>query len=139
VRRQESRVTRIAHTVLDSTDHYVATIQNGKHSVTADEPLALGGTDAGSSPYQLFLSGLAACTSITLRMYADRKGWSLGTIHVDVEIDKTGEDDTGKIKRVISFSEPLSEEQRSKLLAIAEKTPVTRTIKAGAPITTELG
>jgi putative redox protein len=137
--RQENRVTRIAHTVLDSAEHYAVTIQNGKHSLTADEPLAAGGTDTGSSPYQLFLSGLAACTSITLRMYADRKGWSLGTIHVDVELDKAGEDDTGKIKRVISFSEPLSGEQRSKLLAIAEKTPVTRTIKAGAPITTELG
>jgi putative redox protein len=132
-------VTRIAHTVLDSTDHYVVTIQNGKHSLIADEPTVLGGTDAGSSPYQLLLSGLGACTSITLRMYAERKGWSLGTIHVDLEIHKAGDDDTGAIKRIISFSEPLSEEQRSKLLAIAEKTPVTKTIRAGAPITTELG
>jgi putative redox protein len=136
---KENRVTRIAHTFLDSAEHYAATIQNGKHRLTADEPVALGGTDTGSSPYQLVLSGLAACTSITLRMYADRKGWSLGKVHVDVEIHKAGVDDTGKIKRVISFSEPLSEEQRAKLLAIAEKTPVTRTIMAGAPITTELG
>lgn len=135
---QENRVTRIAHSVLDSTEHYVCQIQNGKHRITADEPVAIGGTDSGPSPYQLLLSGLAACTSITLRMYADRKGWKLGTIHVDVQIQKENESDTGKIARTISFSEPLTEEQREKLLAIAEKTPVTRTIKAGAPIATEL-
>jgi putative redox protein len=138
-RPQENRVTRIVHTVLDSAEHYACRITSGKHQITADEPVAVGGTDSGPSPYQLFLSGLAACTSITLRMYADRKGWKLGTIHVDLELHKEGNDDTGKIKRVISFSEPLSAEQRSKLLEISEKTPVTRTVKAGAPITTELG
>jgi len=132
-------VARIAHTVLDSAEHYVCQIRSGTHVVTADEPVALGGTDAGPSPYQLLLSGLAACTSITLRMYADRKSWKLGTIHVDVELHKESQEDTGKIKRVISFSESLGDEQRAKLLEISEKTPVTRTIKAGAPITTELG
>jgi putative redox protein len=131
-------VTRIAHTILDSAEHYAATVQNGKHRLTADESTAFGGTDAGSSPYQLLLSGLGACTSITLRMYAERKGWKLGAIHVDLELHKDDVEDTGKITRAISFGEPLTEEQRSKLLAIAEKTPVTRTIKAGAPITTEL-
>lgn len=131
-------MTRIAHSVLDSAEHYAATIQSGKHRVTADEPVAIGGTDTGPSPYQLVLSGLAACTSITLRMYADRKGWKLGNIHVDLELHKESEQDTGSIKRVISFGAQLDDEQRSKLAAIAEKTPVTRTIKAGAPITTEL-
>jgi len=108
-------VARIAHTVLDSAEHYVCQIRSGTHVVTADEPVALGGTDAGPSPYQL------------------------GTIHVDVELHKESQEDTGKIKRVISFSESLGDEQRAKLLEISEKTPVTRTIKAGAPITTELG
>ena len=129
---------RIAHTVLDSAEHYASTIHNGPHVLTADEPVALGGKGSGASPYQLLLSGLAACTAATLRMYADRKGWTLGTIHVDLELDKDTEASTGTIKRVISFSEPLSEEQKSKLAAIAEKTPVTRTIRAGAPIATEL-
>jgi putative redox protein len=136
---KESRVTRTAHTILESKEHYVATIRNGKHQLTADEPVAIGGTDTGSSPYQLLLSGLGACTAITLRMYADRKGWALGTIKVDLELHKQNEQDTGTIKRVITFSEALTDEQRSKLAAIAEKTPVTRTIRAGAPITTELG
>jgi putative redox protein len=132
-------VTRTAHTILESKEHYAATIRNGKHQLTADEPTAIGGTDTGSTPYQLVLSGLGACTAITLRMYADRKGWKLGTIKVDLELHKEDEKDTGKIKRVITFSEVLSDEQRSKLAEIAEKTPVTRTIKAGAPIATELG
>jgi putative redox protein len=136
---KENRVTRIAHTTLESQEHYAVAIRNGKHQLTADEPTAIGGTDTGSSPYQLLLSGLGACTAITLRMYADRKGWKLGTVKVDLEIHKDGEQDTGKIKRVITFGEVLNDEQRSKLAAIAEKTPVTRTIMAGAPITTELG
>jgi putative redox protein len=131
-------VIRVAHTVLDSTEHYVGNIKNGRHTLTSDEPVVLGGTDGGSSPYQLLLSGLAACTAATLRMYADRKGWKLGAIHVDLELHKENEEDTGTITRLISFSEPLSDEQRTKLAAIAEKTPVTRTIKAGAPIATEL-
>jgi putative redox protein len=132
-------VTRTAHTILESKEHYAVAIRNGKHQLTADEPTAIGGTDTGSSPYQLVLSGLGACTAITLRMYADRKGWKLGTIKVDLELHKEDEKDTGTIKRVITFSEVLRDEQRTKLAEIAEKTPVTRTIKAGAPITTELG
>jgi putative redox protein len=131
-------VKRIAHTVLDSAQGLSAQIQNGRHRLTADEPVAVGGADAGPSPYQLLLSSLAACTAMTLRMYADRKGWTLGNVHVDVELHKDTEDSTGSIKRVVSFSAPLSAEQREKLAAIAEKTPVTRTIRAGAPIATEL-
>jgi putative redox protein len=131
-------VTRIAHSVLDSAQGLSAEIQNGRHRLTSDEPVALGGTDAGPAPYQLLLSSLAACTAMTLRMYADRKGWTLGNIHVDVELHKDTEDSTGTIKRVLSFSAPLSDEQKQKLAAIAEKTPVTRTIKTGASIATEL-
>jgi putative redox protein len=131
-------VTRIAHSVLDSAQGLRVEIQNGRHRLTADEPVAVGGTDAGPAPYQLLLSSLAACTAMTLRMYADRKGWTLGNIHVDAELHKDGEDSTGTIKRVVSFSAPLDAEQKQKLAAIAEKTPVTRTLKAGTPITTEM-
>ncbi|HYS74507.1 MAG TPA: OsmC family protein, partial [Burkholderiales bacterium] len=95
-----------------------------------------GGTDTGPSPYELLLAGLGACTAITLRMYAERKGWQLGTIHVDLELHKDDEGDTGRIARVVSFSAPLQPEQRARLAEIAEKTPVTRTIKAGAVIDT---
>jgi putative redox protein len=131
-------VSRIAHTIVDSADGFVSAIKNGPHRLQADEPKVLGGADSGATPYQLLLSGLGACTAATLRMYADRKGWKLGTIHVDLELHKENEQETGMIHRIVSFSEPLTDEQKTKLLAIAEKTPVTRTIKAGAPIATEL-
>lgn len=119
-------IPRIAHTVLDSTTGYAAIIRAGHHHLTADEPASLGGTDTGPAPYQLLLSGLAACTAITLRMVAERKGWALGTIHVDLELHKDTEDSTGRIAGGVSFSQPLSDEQRAKLTAVVAKTPVTR-------------
>jgi putative redox protein len=131
-------VSRIAHTILDLPRGYAATLRAGQHTLTADEPTSLGGTDTGPSPYQLLLASLAACTAITLRMYADRKGWQLGTIHLDLELFKDSSDSTGRIERVISFSETLDRDKLTRLAEIAEKTPVTRTIQAGAPITTQL-
>lgn len=132
-------MTRVAHTLVDSTEGLASSIKNGPHRISADEPESLGGKGSGATPYQLVLAGLGACTTATLRMYADRKQWKLGTIHVDLELHKESEASTGTIRRRLTFSEPLTDEQKAKLLAIAEKTPVTRTIKAGAPITTELG
>ena len=131
-------MSRIAHTILDSTEAVASVIKNGPHQLRADEPENNGGQGSGATPYQLLLSGLGACTAATLRMYADRKGWKLGTIHVDLELHKQDEKETGTIKRFISFSEPLTDEQKTRLGEIAEKTPVTRTIKAGAPIATEI-
>jgi putative redox protein len=83
------------------------------------------------------LSALGACSAITLRMYADRKGWTLGTIRVELDHFKE-HDGTEHIERRLRFSAPLTEEQVAKLLEIVEKTPVTKTIKAGAPIKTTL-
>ncbi len=127
---------RIAHTVIDNAAGYATAVRAGRHKLNADEPASRGGTDTGPSPYELLLAGLGACTAITLRMYADRKGWQLGTIHVDLELHKDGEGDTGRIARVVSFSATLQPEQKARLAEIAEKTPVTRTIKAGATIDT---
>ena len=107
------------------------------HTLTADEPVQRGGTNTGPAPYGLLLSALGACTSITLRMYADKKGWKLGTIKVDLKLFRRP-DDSDRIERIVHVSEPLTEEQRTKILAIAEKTPVTRTIMAGAAIETTL-
>ena len=70
-------MTRIAHTSLDSETGYACVIRAGRHQLTADESTAHGGTDTGPAPYQLLLSALAACTAITLRMVAARKGWEL--------------------------------------------------------------
>ena len=127
---------RIAHAVLDSQTGDACVIRARRHTLTADEALSHGGTDTGPAPYEILFSALAACTAITLRMVAQRKGWELGAIRVDVELEKdaSGAD---RIARTVSFGAPLNEEQRATLAEIAEKTPVTRTIKAGAPIETK--
>jgi len=101
-----------------------------------DVPVARGGTDTAPSPYELLLAALASCTSITLRMYAERKQWTLGAIQVEASYHLEGKE--GRITRVVSFGEALGEEQRARLAEIAEKTPVTRALKAGVPIATTL-
>ena len=130
-------MTRIAHAELDSETGYACVIRAGCHELTADESVSRGGTDTGPAPYQLLLSGLAACTAITLRMVAARKGWELGSIHIDVELHKDAEGVADRIMRIISLTGPLNDQAKATLADIAEKTPVTKTIKAGATIETK--
>jgi putative redox protein len=126
----------IATTTVESKNGYAQTIESAGHRLTADEGTAQGGTNTGPAPYGLLLAALGACTSITLRMYADRKSWALGDIHVVLKHQKSEAGD--QIEREIRFGAPLSEEQRTRLAEIAEKTPVTKTIKTGASIQTRL-
>ena len=129
--------THLATAHLSSgTANYEQTIRVRGHAIVADEPEANGGKDAGASPYGLLASSLAACTAITLRMYADRKGWTLGHIEVDVSVDRDGEAET--IARTIRFAPELTAEQRTRLAEIAEKTPVTKTLRRGTPIVTTI-
>jgi putative redox protein len=107
-----------------------------KHALVADEPEARGGSDAGPRPYELLLAALGACTSITLRIYAEKKGWDVGPIAVSLVFVKDGE--TDRIERTLRFGKPLSDEQRSHLSEIAGKTPVTKTVLHGAAITTTI-
>ncbi len=127
----------IATATVDSEAGYAQTIASGGHHLTADEGVAAGGTNTGPAPYGLLLAALGACTSITLRMYAERKGWQLGHIHVALRHLKT-HDGADQIEREIRFGVPLTDEQRARIADIVEKTPVTKTIKAGAPIQTRL-
>ncbi|MFL5320414.1 MAG: OsmC family protein [Myxococcaceae bacterium] len=127
---------KIAHVKSHGSQKYVTEIDARNHHLKADESERLGGSNAGPSPYELLLAGLSACTSITLRMYAERKGWELGEISIDLTLDK--ENDQDLIRRTIHFSGELSAEQTQRLLEIAEKTPVTLTIKRGANITTTI-
>jgi len=115
-----------------------------RHHLLADEPRAYRGTDRGLSPYGFLAAGLGACTSMTIRLYARRKGWPLETISVDVCHDKVHAQDAGqegarvdRFRRVIRLTGALSDEQRQKLLEIADKCPVHRTLKARAEIITE--
>jgi putative redox protein len=131
-------MVRVAHIVLDSNAGYAADIQAGPHHLTADEPRTRGGTDAGPAPFQLLLAALAACTSITLRMYAERKGWTLGSLRLELEMFKEADQAPSKISRVITVGAPLDDVQRQRLAEIADKTPVTLTLKAGVAIETSV-
>jgi putative redox protein len=112
-------------------------LRAGAHHLVADEPAVNGGGDAGPSPFGLLLSGLAACSTMTLRMYAERKGWALETIEVEVRYD-LGEDGQASIDRTITLPFELPAEQRDRLAEIAERTPVTLAVRAGTPITTTI-
>ncbi|WP_299733168.1 alpha/beta fold hydrolase [uncultured Tateyamaria sp.] len=126
---------------------YLQDITHGtRHHILADEPRAYGGTNQGLSPYGLLSAGLAACTSMTIRMYARRKGWPLEHVSVDVSHNKVHaqDADTGsgdKIdewKRLISLRGTLDGEQRARLLEIADKCPVHRTLEQSSTVITEL-
>ena len=122
---------------LQSINGYVQQIQARSHQLQADEPLDNGGTDSGPAPYELLLAGLAACTSLTLRMYADRKQWELGLIDVRMRFSRD-EQGREKIDRTVAFGARLSPEQIGRLGEICEKTPVTKTIRQGTEIQTTL-
>jgi len=115
---------------------YATAIDFGAHALTADEPEARGGGDSGPAPYELLLGSLGACTAITLRMYADRKGWAIEEI--DVALFLHGQGETLNIERVLTIT-GADAEQSARLAEIAEKTPVTLTLKRGVPIETRLG
>jgi putative redox protein len=114
--------------------NYAVSITAGHHQLSADEGPALGGKDTGPAPFEILCSALGACTAITLRMYAEREAWPLHGVSVDVRFSGTGKE--GAIARVLSFEGELSQEQRARLADIAERTPVTLTLKNGVAITT---
>ena len=119
------------------TTNYAVAIAAGHHRLSADEGPKLGGKDTGPNPYDLLCAALGACTAITLRMYAERKAWPLRAVDVDVRF--TGQGKEGAIARVLRFEGELDEAQRARLADIAERTPVTLTLKQGLEITTTLG
>lgn len=131
-------------------DKFLQNIAVGpKHKFRADEPAAYGGTDLGPSPYDLVSAGLAACTSMTVRMYARRKGWALENVSVDVEHDKVHAKDCedceandGRIdefRRTVHLTGDLTDEQRAKLMEIADKCPVHRTMESEVKVRTSAG
>jgi uncharacterized OsmC-like protein/pimeloyl-ACP methyl ester carboxylesterase len=118
----------------------------GPHRLTADEPIAVGGDDSGAGPYDYVLAGLGACTSMTMRMYAERKSLPLARVTVTLEHRKIHAEDcaecetsTGmldQIERVIAMEGALDAEQRTKLMEIADKCPVHRTLTSEIRIVT---
>jgi putative redox protein len=106
----------------------------GGHTIRVDEPAAAGGTDTGPSPTRLLAAALASCTAITLEMYADRKGWDLGAVEVDVDVEY---DDSVPRSFAIELHLPaeLDDEQRQRLLAVARKCPVHKLLVNEIPVT----
>jgi len=119
------------------TVNYATAIATGHHQLTADEGPELGGKDAGPAPYDLLTSALAACTVITLRMYAERKQWPVTAVHADVHYVRKG-DHHQHIDRVLTIEGAVGDGQKKRMADIAERTPVTLTLKAGLEIRTRL-
>lgn len=107
-----------------------------KFQLIADEPLNVGGDDTGVTPVELLLAGLGSCKAITLKMYAERKGWNL--THVDVNISHQKSDRQYQILVHLHLEGDLTDEQKQRLLEIADKCPVHKLLESGTQIETSL-
>lgn len=138
----ETRRTRLV-VVGGGATGYTQTVRVGPHSLLSDEPLTAGGDDEGPAPHELLLAALGSCTSMTLAMYARRKQWPLEGVEVHLELHgrpaAEGSTTAGeRIERVIELRGPLSATQRERLLEIANKCPVHRTLALPPEIVTTL-
>jgi len=133
--------TRQEHGVrVRGTGDFAQEIEIGAHRLRSDEPVLAGGADSGPTPYQLLLAALGSCISMTVSLYARRKGWPLESVDVRLRHDKIHAEDCadcetreGKIDRItkeVRFEGPLDDEQRSRLLEIAGRCPVHRTLRS---------
>jgi putative redox protein len=105
----------------------------GGHTVRVDEPVEAGGSDSGPSPTRLVAAGLASCVAVTIEMYAERKGWDVGPVEVDVDVEYR---DFAPLSFAVILHLPpeLSDEQRERLLAIARKCPVHKVLAGETPV-----
>jgi len=145
---EEATSTAEGTVVTQTEDAYRTEIRAGTHALVADEPESVGGSDAGPTPYDYLLAGLGSCTGMTLRMYADRKDWPLeeATVHLthekihaeDCDHCETDEGKVDHIRREIELKGDLTPEQRQRLLEIANKCPVHRTLHSDVDVETAL-
>jgi uncharacterized OsmC-like protein len=129
----------VADVIVRSEQGLTQTIEIRQHRLTADEPSSAGGQDAGPDPYELLLSALGACTSITVRLYAQRKGWPLDGVQVALHHERiyaadcaeceTRDGFLDRITKRLTLFGPLDQEQRQRLAQIAERCPVNRTLQ----------
>ncbi len=121
-----------------ATAHYKTELFNGRNSVIADEPENAGGTDLGFSPQELLAGALASCTCITLRMYADRKGWPLKDVKTKIIFERDTAANASNLVREIELSGELTDEQRKRLLFIADHCFIHKTLTNPVHIQTVL-
>ena len=129
---------------LDEDGGYRTRLTARTHAFAADEPADVGGADTGPTPYELLIGALAACTAMTVRMYASRKRWPLRTITVrmrpvrahaaDCERCETEEVSAGRLEREVEFVGDLTDEQRARLLYIADRCPVKQSLERGLQV-----
>jgi len=127
---------------------YAQSVLIGPHLLQGDEPVSVGGSDVGPNPYELLLAALGTCTSITVRMYAERKQWPLESVHIELSYARVHADDgtafdkelklVDGIEMELRFRGKLSESQRQRLTEIANKCPVHRTLESPIPIRARL-
>lgn len=132
-------MSKVSSASIVSTDnHYLHHIDAGHFKLDTDEPVKLGGQGAAPAPFDYYLASLAACTAITLRMYAERKGWELGEFRAELQLDR---DDDGRlhVMRTLHASGALTDEQWNRLLEIVANTPVTKAMREGVEISSRRG
>lgn len=147
----ENDILKTTHDVVASLakeEGFTTQLRSGNHNLIADEPLSFGGNDFGPSPYDYVSAGLSACTAMTVQMYAKRKQWDLDNIEVHTSYSKTHaedcancEENSAKIdtfKRTIKLTGQLDDKQIKRLLQIADKCPVHKTLHSVAQIITTL-
>jgi len=127
---------------------FLTEILAGKHHLLADEPKSVGGEDLGPSPYELVSSGLGACTAMTIKMYADRKGWPIKEVKVHLSYDNSYFEDIkhcdaeerkiGRFTRIIEVEGDLDEKQLERIVQIANKCPVHKTLESASEVETNL-
>jgi putative redox protein len=119
-------------------EHYKTILQSDTNQIMADEPKELGGTDLGFSPDELMAASLAACTAITLRMYADRKQFPLDHAEVEVTVHWDKQERKTLLRKTLRFTGDLTAEQRQRLREIADKCPTHVAMLSPISIQTEL-
>ena len=123
--------------ISSTSDRYRQEIDiNDKFQLIADEPLDLGGNDAGATPVELVLAGLGSCKAITLKMYAERKGWELKSLNIDVDHQKVNRQYQISVR--LHLTGNLTDEQKQRLLEIANKCPVHKLLQSSPQIETIL-
>jgi putative redox protein len=123
-------------------------VEVGGHRLVVDEPIAVGGADHGPTPYEMLLAGLGACTAMTLRLYADRRKWPLERARISLQHRKVHAQDCvdcvtkpakmDVVDRILHLEGPLTDEQKAKLLEIAERCPVHQTLQSKIQVNTRV-
>ncbi len=132
---------REVHVIESGNGPYGQFITSGRHVLGSDEPEALGGKDTGLDPFELLLAGLGACTAMTIRMYANRKQIALRKVSVELrhlQRATAGKDFKDKFEHVITLDGDLTDAQRQHLLEIADRCPVSQTLRRSSDIASSL-